>query len=156
MQIIYMHHAERDITNYENESDEQRQKNDITKRGEEIAKLISEKLKNKKITAIYTSPYYRCKKTAEIINANQGIDIIEDGRFNEKSSSESWPDFLKRNIQAIDDIEKKYNDNDTIICITSGVNISAFICYFYKINPTEETPYSQALDISPVTFGKVD
>ena len=37
---------------------------------------------------------------------------------------EEWETLLKRNMEAIDDIVKKYNDDDTIICVTSGVNFS--------------------------------
>ena len=65
---------------------------------------------------------------------------------------EEWKNLLKRNIEAIDDIVKTYNDDDTIICVTSGVNFSAFVCYFYNIEPTNDTPWSQAGDISPIIF----
>ena len=40
-----------------------------------------------------------------------------------------WEDLLKRNMEAIDYIVNKYNEEDNIICITSGVNFSAFVCY---------------------------
>ena len=63
-----------------------------------------------------------------------------------------WKEALKLNMQAIDDIVKKYEEDDTIICVTSGVNISAFICYFYKIEPNNNIPYTQACGISPVIF----
>lgn len=62
--------------------------------------------------------------------------------------------FLKRNMNAIDDIINNYKDEDTIICITSGVNFSSFICYFYNIEPNNNVPWSQAGDISPIIFTK--
>ena len=59
---------------------------------------------------------------------------------------------LKRNIEAIDDIVNKYPNDSVIICVTSGVNISAFICYTYKITPSNDVPWSQAADLSLVIF----
>lgn len=153
MKIIYMHHAERIIS--KNHQDEQlRQLEDITELGRKEAELLSKKIKNQNITAIVTSPYIRCKHTAEIINKYHKAPIIEDERFNEMSKDEKWEDLLKRNIEAIDNIVNTYNDNDTIICITSGVNLSAFICYFYDIKPSNNVPWIQAASISPINFTK--
>ena len=45
-----------------------------------------------------------------------------------------------------------FNDDEVILCVTSGVNISAFICYIYNIVPSNDVPWSQAYDISPVIF----
>ncbi len=151
MKIIYMHHAERDIG--EKHFDPiLRQEEDITELGIKCADLIAERTKSKKFTAIYTSPYLRCKHTAEIINKYHNVSIIEDKRFNEKEMDEPWEDLLKRNMEAIDDIVKKYDDDDLVVCLTSGVNISAFICYFYGIKPSNDVPWTQAADISPVVF----
>lgn len=151
MKIIYMHHAERNIRENHNDS-ELRQLEDITERGIKEAELLAERLKNQNITAIVTSPYLRCRHTAEIINKYHNSPIVEDERFNEMNYGEEWKDLLRRNIESIDDIVKSYNDDDTIICITSGVNFSAFVCYFYNIEPTNDTPWSQAGDISPIIF----
>ena len=151
MKIIYMHHAERNIGKNHN-NPKLRQLEDITELGIKEAELLAERLKNQSITAIVTSPYLRCKHTAEIINKNHNSPIIEDERFNEMNYGEEWEKLLKRNMQAIDDIVNKYSDDDTIICITSGVNFSAFVCYFYKIAPTNDVPWSQAGDISPIIF----
>ena len=90
--------------------------------------------------------------TAEIINKYHNIQIKQDSRFNEIQKNEEWESLLKRNIEAIDDIVKSYSDDDVILCVTSGVNISAFICYTYNIIPTNDVPFSQACDISPVVF----
>ena len=70
------------------------------------------------------------------------------------NSGEEWEHLLKRNIAAIDDIVNSYEDDDTIICITSGVIFSAFVCYFYNIKPTNDVPWSQAGDILPIIFTK--
>lgn len=152
MKIIYMHHAERNIS--ENNNPKLKQYEDITEVGIQEAELLSKRLKNQNITAIITSPYLRCKHTAEIINKYHNSPIIEDERFNEMNSREEWKDLLKRNMEAIDNAVNKYTDDDTIVCITSGVNFSAFVCYFYGIEPTNDVPWSQAGDISPIIFTK--
>jgi broad specificity phosphatase PhoE len=153
MKIIYVHHAERDIG--PNHTDPiLRQKEDITKLGVEQAELLSKRMSNTKITAIVTSPYLRCKHTAEIINKYHNLPIVEDERFNESEYHEEREHLLRRNMEAIDDIYKKYNDDDTILCVTSGINLTAFICYFYDIEPTNQVPLSQAWDISPISFTK--
>ena len=151
MRIVYMHHAERNIG--ENHHDPiLRQEEDITELGIKDAEIIAERFKNQKITAIYTSPYLRCTHTAEIINKYHNVPIIHEDRLNEMNSGEEWKDLLKRNMEAIDDIVNKHDDDDLIICVTSGVNLSAFICYFYHIEPTNDVPWAQGGDISPVNF----
>lgn len=153
MRIIYMHHAERDIG--PNHSDPVlRQEEDITKLGIKDAEVIAKRMSKVNITAIVTSPYIRCKHTAEIINKYHNVPIIEDERFNESEHHEEKVHLLKRNMEAIDDIYNKYNDDDIILCVTSGINLTAFVCYFYGIEPTNETPLSQAADISPINFTK--
>lgn len=144
MKIIYLHHAERDTQSGVN------QENDITENGIKEANLLAEKAQKLNIKAIYTSPYLRCKHTAEIINKYINVPIIEDSRFNECDIE--WDNFLKRNIEALDDIVKKSNDEDTIVCVTSGVNLSAFICYFYGLQPKNDIPYTQAIACSPICF----
>lgn len=149
MRIIYLHHAQRDISNGAN------QENDITLNGIKEAQLLAEVGKNYNVKTIYSSPYLRCKHTAEIINKYNNVPIIEEPRFNEWNPSESWEKFLKRNISAIDDIVSSNDDEDIIVCITSGVNLSAFICYFYNIGPSNDVPKAQAIACSPISF-KID
>ena len=151
MKILYMHHAERNIELNHNDPD-LRQLEDITLDGIKEAEMLAEKIKYRKITCIITSPYLRCTHTAEIINKNLNIEIIYDDRLNEFKRGESKSEFLKRNISALDDIVKKYDNDSEVIVITSGVNLTAFICYFYKINPTNDTPFVQAGAISPIFF----
>lgn len=154
MRIIYMHHAERKIG--ENHHDPKlKQLDDITENGVKEAELIAERLKenNPNVKAIYTSPYLRCRHTAEIVNKYLNVPIIDDERFNEINKGEKWKEVLKRNMQAIDDIVNKHDNDDTIICVTSGVNLSAFICYFYHIRPSNKVPWTQAFNMSPINFG---
>lgn len=152
MKIIYMHHAERDKSSNAEWGSLERTFDDITEIGKKQAELLAERFKNEKISAIISSPYLRCMHTAEIINKYHNIQIKQDSRFNEIQKNEEWESLLKRNMEAIDDIVKSYSDDDVILCVTSGVNISAFICYTYNIIPTNDVPFSQACDISPVVF----
>lgn len=150
MKIIYCHHAER-------ETDPKRprsQEDHLTENGMKDAELVSELFENQKITAIYTSNFYRCKNTAQIINRTLNVPIFEEPRFNEVGSieGESWEKYLKRNISALNDILNKYNDEDTIICVTSGLNLSAFVCWNMNLKPNKDFPFVEAYTCAPVTF----
>ena len=148
MKILYVHHAERDRSNKSVE----RQYQDITKNGIIEANLLAEKLKQINITAIYTSPYLRCTHTAEIINKYNNAPIYHEDRFNEMKNEETWKEFQIRHIEALDEIINKHNEDDFIVCVSSGVNLSAFIYYFTKQTPSNDNPWIQALTISPVLF----
>ena len=152
MKVIYVHHAERDVS-----SNVEKQEQDITEAGMKEAFLLAEKLKQLKVTAIYTSPYLRCKHTAEILNQYIQVPIYEESRFNEKDKNESWRECQERNMEAIDDLVNTYQeDDDLVICVTSGVNLSAFIFYFTKIKASNENPWIQAVACSPVLFSTSD
>lgn len=130
------------------------QEDDLTENGIKDAELVSELLANEKITAIYTSNFYRCKKTAQIINRSLNVPIIEEPRFNEVGSyeGEEWKECLERNIEAIDNIVNKYNDDATILCVTSGINLSAFVCWNLEAKPHKNFPFMGATNCAPIEF----
>lgn len=67
--------------------------------------------------------------------------------------NESWRECQERNMEAIDDLINTYQeDDDLVICVTSGVNLSVFIFYFTKIKASNENPWIQAVACSPVLF----
>lgn len=68
MKIVYMHHAERERNAHAAWGTPERTFDEITDLGKRQTELLAERLKNEKITAIITSPYTRCRHTAEIIN----------------------------------------------------------------------------------------
>lgn len=148
MEIIYVHHAEREINFNANQDD------GLTVNGVAECELYAQKIKNeKRIAAIYSSPYNRCKKTSELINKYINKPIYYDERFNEfKNGAESVSAFLSRNIEALKEIKSKYSENDIILVVTSGVNIMAFICMQYNIKPSDDITFVQAKAISPVGF----
>ena len=150
MKILYVHHADRDRTNKVVD----RQLQDITENGIKEANILAEKLKelNINISAIYTSPYLRCKHTTEIINKYHNAKVYEESKFNEMYNGETWKEFSLRNMEGIDNIVKKHKEDDFIICVSSGVNLSAFVYYFNKIEPHNDSPRIQALTTSPVLF----
>lgn len=151
MKIIYCHHAERAVDSKKLRS----QDDDITEHGIKDAELIAELFSKYNITAIYTSNFYRCKKTAQIINRFSLAPIYEEERFNEIGSpenGETWKEGLKRNIDALNDILDKYNDTDTIVCLTSGINLSAFVCWNLKKKPHKDFPFMGANSIAPIEF----
>ena len=163
MKIIYVHHALREIGNPPTQDDKIQplglKDAEITA---ELLKTMSEKAKFK---AIYTSPYYRCSKTAEIINKHLKLPIYEDDRLNEFNNvfdviegkqsvlkTETWTECQTRIRNAIKDIVLKYNENDTVICVTSGVNITAFIGLAFNIPVSEDLPYPWVPSCSPIGF----
>lgn len=149
MQLIYLHHTERDY-----KSSEVRAEHNITKNGIINAELIGQAMKdNIKIDAIFTSPYLRCKRTAEIINEYVKAPLIEDNRLNEWNKPESKTEFLKRNVDAISDIVNKYKGTDSkIICVSSGVNLTAFVCHYYNIKINKNTKLINHGMSAPIIF----
>lgn len=152
MKIIYVHHGNRLKGNPPTQND------DLTKLGYKDCQLVAELFDNKNIKqnikAIYSSSFFRCTKTAEIINTHLNVNIIKDDRLNEVGSfqNESWLDAQKRIINCLDDIIEKYNDDDIVICVTSGVNIGAFICKAFDIMPSNNTPFLGVPSCSPIAF----
>ena len=147
MKIIYVHHAERN-----RDKNIPRQEQDITNEGIIEAKLIEKKLSQLKIKAIYTSPYKRCIHTSQIINENIKVPIIETDFLNEMQNGETWKEIQLRTCNGIDNIIKNNESEDIIVCVTSGVNLSGFICYFTGIKPSNSNPWIQAITCSPVLF----
>ena len=153
MKLIYIHHAHR------NKGNPPTQEDDITKLGVKDAKIVAKFLRvlNKRgvrIKAIYSSPFKRCIKTAKIINKKLKVEIIEEKRFNEAGSvpSESWLDVQKRTRKALYDIVCKYKDDDAVVCVTSGVNVIAFIFLVCNLLPSDKAPYIGIPSCSPMIF----
>ena len=151
MKIIYIHHGNRKNGNPPSEHD------DLTKLGYKDCKLVAKLFNRDKIKshlkAIYTSPYFRCRITAEILNKKLNVKLIEDARLNEfNRDQEKWINLQKRVGACIDDITHHYNDDDIVICVTSGVNISAFINKAYGLPPSEKAPFLLIPSCSPIVF----
>lgn len=152
MKIIYIHHGNRKKGNPPTQDD------DLTDIGYRDCELTAELFLNDKlkqsIRAIYTSPFFRCKKTAEIINKNLCVSITCDDRLNEFKSmgDETWVDCQIRIIACIDEIISKYDNSDTVICVTSGVNLGAFIAKSFGITPNENMPFLGVPSCSPIIF----
>ena len=118
MKIIYVHHGNRKKGNPPTQYD------DLTEIGYKDCELTAELLSNeslkKTIKAIYTSPFFRCRKTAEIINKNLNVKIISDDRLNEFNSftkKETWLECQNRIISCIDEIIKKAEEEDAVIIL---------------------------------------
>ena len=152
MKIIYCHHALRQIKGKPTQED------DITLLGEEDAKLVSQIFalgsKKENFKAIYTSNFFRCEKTANIINDKLNLPIIFDSRLNEFGSveNENWLDLQNRVREVLKEIVFKYNDDDTVICVTSGVNIVAFMSVIFGLKPDEKAPFVGVPSCSPMIF----
>lgn len=163
MKIFYCHHAMRNKSNPPSQNDGLK---DLGKEDASVvARLLDDGVKNGlKIKAIYSSPYFRCMETARLINEKIQVPIFEDVRFNEfegvhklvkgqmVDSGESWKDCQCRIISAIKDIVENYSNDDVVICVTSGVNISAFIALAYGVKCSDNLPYPLVPSCSLVGF----
>ena len=162
MKIIYIHHALRDKGNPPSQEDGIQALG--IKDAENTAELLNMMAKNGNFKAIYTSPYYRCRKTAEIINKLTNVPIYDEPRLNEfnnvfetlsgqaEKNKETWLDCQLRLRDAIKDIVFKYEDSDTVVCVTSGVNITAFISLAFRIEPSNNLPFPMVPSCSPIGF----
>ena len=161
MKIIYVHHAQRDKGHPSTQED------GITALGikdaEIVAELLSKLNEKQKITAIYSSPFFRCMETSRIINLKINVPVFQEPRFNEfgsvaltlnneASHKENWSSCQDRIKQALLDIIQNYDENDTIVCVTSGVNLSAFISLFYNIPSSDDLPFPLVPSCSPIGF----
>ena len=166
MKIFYVHHALRDKGNPPTQED------GLKELGVEDAKLVAQIFEGYKeflnFRAIYTSPYFRCKETARLINETFNLPIYDEPRFNEfiavhyavkgvkgMEATETWAECQTRIQDAIKDIVNKYdegNKKDAVICVTSGVNITAFIGLAYRISANENLPFPWVPSCSPIGF----
>lgn len=162
MKIFYIHHALRDMGDPPTNDD------GLTPLGLEDAntasKILDSMVFKSRIKAIYTSPYFRCRQTARILASRLNVPIIDEPRFNEFNNvfsavkgqksikGETWTECQTRVQDAIKDIVYKYNDNDIVLCVTSGVNISAFINLSFHLTPSENTPFPLVPSCSPIGF----
>lgn len=152
MNIIYCHHAQRNRGTIPSQDD------DITPLGEQDAKLFAEMLKNEddvKVSKIYTSPFFRCRKTAEIINTHINVPIVEDERLNEfhkPTKNETWTDVQTRIRDILQEIVNTHDENDSVICVTSGTILACFASVAFKLDPSHETPFLAPPSCSPVLF----
>lgn len=152
MKILYVHHGNRKLGNPPTQND------DLTEIGYKDCELVAELLNNKRvkdnIKAIYTSNFFRCKKTAEIINKYLNVPIMEDSRLNEFKSieNEQWVDLQNRVSMCIDDIIQKYNNDDIVVCVTSGINIVSFINKAYNLQSSNDAPFLGITSCCPIIF----
>ena len=152
MKILYVHHGNRKLGNPPTQND------DLTEIGYKDCELVAELLNNKRvkdnIKAIYTSNFFRCKKTAEIINKYLNVPIMEDSRLNEFKSieNEQWVDLQNRVSMCIDDIIQKYNNDDIVVCVTSGINIVSFINKAYNLQSSNDAPFLGIPSCCPIIF----
>ncbi len=152
MQIIFCHHAHRDKSKGLNEND------GLTKIGvkdaKNTAKLLSEAHKIRPINAIYSAPLFRCTKTAEIINKYIKLPIFTDERLNEQDfkNNESWLDTQNRVREFLLEIIKKHDENDIVVCVTSGINVMAFIQLALNIPASPDAYKIGVPSCSPLVF----
>ena len=145
MLIVYMHHADRDLSKGQN------QDNPITEHEKREADAIGDIFGTRKfpVTCIYTGDYVRYHQTNELINKHLQVPIYNDSRLNEIDCT--GKEYEKRIHNFIHDIIVKHNNDEIVICMTSGVALTCFMSYFMK-EPIKGFSYAQGTTVSPVNF----
>ena len=79
---------------------------------------------------------------------------MEDSRLNEFKSieNEQWVDLQNRVSMCIDDIIQKYNNDDIVVCVTSGINIVSFINKAYNLQSSNDAPFLGIPSCCPIIF----
>lgn len=124
--VYFIRHAE---PNYNNHEDETRELSD---KGLEDRKLVSEYLSNKKIDIVLSSPYKRAIDTVKHFADDNylSIEIIAD--FRERKVDNVWiDDFNTFCQQQWNDFSYKLSDGETLSEVQSR-NISALKCVLKK------------------------
>ena len=81
--FILTRHGESEM-NVENKIDSKMPGSDLTWKGEKQARLLGNQMKKRGVDIIYTSPFARCKETAEKVGEICGVKVIEDKRIREQ------------------------------------------------------------------------
>lgn len=134
----------------------------MTKKGEEMIRKASNEIKG--IDLIYSSDFYRTKKSAEIINKKNNLNIVFDERLGDTNfgifhgktgeeyrgyfssekerftkptpNGESWNEVRERVIEVIKEIEEKYKDK-TVLIISHADPIWLMMGYLKGLNDDE-------------------
>ena len=152
MKIVYCHHANRDTKGGMNEN------NGLTRLGKRDARLTAKLLhaaaQKEKFTAIYTADNFRCRLTAKMINKYLNLPIIIDNRLNEQDykNNESWLETQARTRAFLTDIIAGAGNDDTVICVTSGLNVAAFIQLAFDLEITENAARIGVPACCPLVF----
>lgn len=154
----------------------------LSSAGLEQAKKLGERLKHEKINCIYSSDLKRTKDTvAEIIKHHPDAPVIYDTLLREQSSGilegqpkaarrtaqqesgisreryrpeggENMIDINRRAEKFIECLQKKHQDNETILICTHGGWKHAFMCSIWQIDPMSKVNQSLNFDNTAVTI----
>lgn len=164
--IYYVRHAR---PNYENHDDFLRE---LTKEGVESSQRVCEYLKDKKITAIYSSPYRRAVDTIEPFAKSAKLDIQVKEEFRERKitsvwigdfvtySKQQWKDFSyklpegeclaevqQRNIKALQEVLESHEGQNVVIG-GHGTALSTILNYYDRYFGYEQ--FEQIKNIMPL------
>lgn len=148
--IYFVRHAE---SNYRNHEDMLRE---LTKKGLEDSKLVTQFLADKNVDIIFSSPYKRAIDTIRDFSESSGLEIHLENDFRERKVDSCWiEDFTSfckaqwmdfdyklsdgetlrevqtRNITALNHLLNKHN-NKTIVIGTHGTALSTIINFYHK------------------------
>ena len=68
------------------------------------------------------------------------------------NKGETWVELQQRVRDCIKDVVNDFNDDDAVICVTSGVNVAAFISLANKQKPSANAAVVWVPSCSPLVF----
>ena len=92
------------------------------------------------------------------MNAGRNLPIYEDarlneyGKWNEEVKDETWEELQARIMAVIKDVVNRYEDDDQVVVVTSGVNVVGFLNVVYRLKPSEKAPFIGIPSCSPLMF----
>lgn len=147
--VFFVRHAQ---PNYENHCDQERE---LTAKGREDARLVTEFFQGREIDLVLSSPYVRARETIRGLAEARGQEITLVDDFRERKVGESWiDDFMefarrqwedfsyclpqgeslsqvqKRNLQALREVFRQRPDCQTIVVGSHGTALSTVIRYY--------------------------
>lgn len=151
MKIIFVHHAHRKKDKTGKQLDK------VTNIGKQDIKTTAKIMKAGKqqginFKAVFCAPTKRHIDTAKAIGKRVSAPVFTDNALNEKQSTENWLKTQVRVRNFIGEILHTYKPEDAVVCVTSGVNVVAFLQIIFKLKPSPDAPFIGVPSCSPLVF----
>lgn len=171
MKIVYIKHAQKDNLGEENQKPGfKNQENRLTAFGIKEAEMVANALKEEvDFSAIYIGEFCRYKLTADIVNFGNA-PVIVDKRLNESGSDDEFAGVVidnenkkaiyarqaevlnNRTHEFLNEIIQKHDNDDCVLCVSSGVNLGAFMSFFFSGEKIKMFEVVYATNLSPIVF----
>ena len=113
----------------------------LNEKGEDLAFLTGQKMKDIPFKRIYTSPLSRARRTAELISGQRGLPLMEDSRlleisYGNREGGETYDDLRKRCREFLEQELKPLEEQmDHVLVCGHGALIREMVCIIDGIAP---------------------